>query len=758
MRFCAKRTASFLLLAVWDEKYHNVLCSNSALPSAMAEINGTIAQVVHENSTDHYVVIQMASEDFSTFKAVGVMPAPQKDLDVTLYGDWRKHPTYGDQFNFTSYRIAEPVGRESVIGFLVTLQGIGKRMAARIVDHFGDGTFQILEREPERMLEVNGITSNKLEKMLQSYSESRKLQNLIAFLAGLGITATYAGKIYREFGDESINTIKKDPYLLIERVRGFGFKRADDIALKTGISIDSAIRYQSAIADTLRQAAKQQGHCFLPQAALIRSCADLLRLPGHHPQAPAIIAHIQALCAPNAPDRRRLVVENTDVYLCRAHQAEYRLAENLQSLCGTFKVKTDIGEWVAKYEADNDIELATGQKEALTNAVTQGVTIMTGGAGVGKTATAKAIIEFWLDHDQRVVACAPTGKAALRIQESTGLEAQTIHRLLGWMGTGFSHNSRYPLEGDCFIIDEASMLDLAIADALVAAIPLSAQVLFIGDVNQLPSIAAGNVLRDMIQSEIFPVTKLTEVFRQAAASKITQCSYAVNDGKMPELEIVTKASEQLESDCVWIKCPANVIPKATEWLLREKLPALGYRQADIQYLAPMHKSDSGNIAINQLVQDFWNPVQPNKRRIKQFRVGDRVIQTSNDYNQLVFNGDIGIIESIVSKEEETITQIRYPDWQDPQGKLIEYSVAQLDNVMLAYSITIHKSQGSEFPVVVIPLSTDHHMMLQRNLLYTAITRGRRLVLLVGEERAMQQAVNTVRSTRRHTRLQERLQL
>jgi exodeoxyribonuclease V alpha subunit len=731
--------------------------SNLPTSSVMAEINGTIAQVVHENSTDHYVVIQMASEDFSTFKAVGVMPAPQKNLEVTLYGDWRKHSTYGDQFNFTSYHIAEPVGRESVIGFLVTLQGIGKRMAARIVDHFGDGTFQILEREPERMLEINGITSNKLEKMLQSYSESRKLQNLIAFLARLGITATYAAKIYREFGDESINTIKNDPYLLIERVRGFGFKRADDIALKTGISIDSPIRYQSAIADTLRQAAKQQGHCYLPQAALIRSCADLLRMPGHHPQAPTIIAHIQALCAANAPDRRRLVVEDTDVYLSRAHQAECRLAENLQSLCGTFKIKTDIDEWIAKYEADNDIELAAGQKEALTNAATQGVTIMTGGAGVGKTATAKAIIEFWLDSGQRVVACAPTGKAALRIQESTGLEAQTIHRLLGWMGTGFSHNSRYPLEGDCFIIDEASMLDLSIADALVAAIPLSAKVLFIGDVNQLPSIAAGNVLRDMIQSDIFPVAKLTEVFRQAAASKITQCSYAVNDGQMPGVEVVTKATEQFESDCVWIKCPAKVIPKATEWLLREKLPELGYRQTDIQYLAPMHKSDSGNVAINQLVQDLWNPVQPNKRKIKQFRVGDRVIQTSNNYNQLVFNGDIGTIESIVAKDEETITHIRYPDWQEPQGKLIEYSVTQLDNVMLAYSITIHKSQGSEFPVVVIPLSTEHNMMLQRNLLYTAITRGRRLVVLVGEERAMQQAVTTVRSTRRHTRLQERLQ-
>jgi exodeoxyribonuclease V alpha subunit len=731
----------------------------------MAEINGTIAQVIHENSADHYVVIQMVSEDFSSFKAVGVMPAPSKDLDVTLYGNWRKHPTYGDQFNFTSYRIAEPVGRESVIGFLVTLQGIGKKMAERIVDYFGDDTFQILEREPERMLEVSGITINKLDKMLQSYTESRKLQNLIAFLAGLGVAATYAAKIYREFGDESINTIKKDPYLLIERVRSFGFKRADDIALKAGISIDSAIRYQSAIADTLRQAAKQQGHCYLPQSTLIRSCAELLRLPGHHPQAPVIAAHIQSLCTGNVPnssaciqgDRRRLVVEDTAVYLSRAYQAEYRLAKNLQSLCGTFQITTDIEVWIANYEADNDMELATGQKHALINAVTQGVTIMTGGAGVGKTATAKAIIEFWLDHQKRVVACAPTGKAALRIQESTGLEAQTIHRLLGWMGSGFSHNSRYPLEGDCFIIDEASMLDLSIADALITAIPLCAQVLFIGDVHQLPSIAAGNVLRDMIQSGIFPVAQLTEVFRQAAASKITQCSYAVNAGQMPGVEVITKATEQFATDCVWLKCSANIIPKAIEWLLREKLPQLGYQAADIQYLAPMHKSESGNIAINQLIQDFWNPTLPGQRKIKQFRVGDRVIQTSNDYNQLVFNGDIGIIELIVSKDEEIITQIRYPDWQEPQGKLIEYSVAQLDNVMLAYSITIHKSQGSEFPVVVIPLSMQHNMMLQRNLLYTAITRGRQLVVLVGEERAMQQAVNTVRSTHRYTRLQERLQ-
>jgi exodeoxyribonuclease V alpha subunit len=723
----------------------------------MAEINGTIAQVTHQNNTDHYVVIQMSGADFGSFKAVGVMPAPQKDLEVTLYGEWRKHPTYGDQFNFTSYRIAEPIGRESVIGFLVTLQGIGKRMAARIVDHFGDGTFQILEREPERLLEISGITINKLEKMLQSYSDSRKLQNLIAFLAGLEISATYAAKIYREFGDESIATIKNDPYLLIERVRGFGFKKADDIALKTGIAVNSATRYQAAIADTLRQAAKQQGHCYLPHSNLVRLCADLLRLPGHHPVVDDIATNIKALCAGNAPERRRLVVEEEDVYLYRAYQAESRLAENIQGLCGSLDLKVDLAEWIANYEKNNDIELAAGQVLALGTAAIQGFTIMTGGAGVGKTATAKAIVEFWRDQNKRVVACAPTGKAALRIQESTGLEAQTIHRLLGWMGSGFSHHRRHPLEGDCFIIDETSMLDLTIADALIDAIPLSAQVLLIGDVNQLPSIAAGNVLRDLIQSQVCPVVQLTEVFRQAAASKITQCSYAVNAGQMPTLEAITKATETFETDCVLLRCNGSIIPKAIEWLYQEKLPQLGYQQQDIQYLAPMHKSESGNIAINQLVQKLWNPVLPGKRNIKQFRVGDRVIQTANDYNQLVFNGDIGVIEAIVSKDEETMTRIRYPDWQEPQGKLVEYGVAQLEQLMLAYSITIHKSQGSEFPVVVIPISTQHNIMLQRNLLYTAITRGRKLVVLVGEERALQQAVRTVKSMRRHTRLQERLQ-
>ncbi len=723
----------------------------------MAEINGTIAQVMHHNSDDHYVVIQIADPDFQSFKAVGVMPAPQKDLAVTLYGDWRQHPSYGNQFNFTSYRLAEPVGRESVIGFLITLQGIGKKMAERIVDYFGDDTFQILEREPERLLEVSGITINKLDKMVQSYSESRKLQNLIAFLAGLGISAIYAAKIYREFGDESIATIKNDPYLLIERVRGFGFKRADDIALKTGMAMDEAARYQAAIADTLRQAAAQQGHCYLPQPHLLRICGEMLRLPQHQPSMIDLTEHLQSLSTPTAPERRRVVIEDTDVYLYRAYQAECRLAENLKNLCGSFELKTDLPEWLTAYEKEHDIELAAGQKEALATTVTQGLTIMTGGAGVGKTATAKAIIQFWLDQQRRVVACAPTGKAALRIQESTGLEAQTIHRLLGWTGSGFSHHPRYPLEGDCFVIDEASMLDLAIADSLFAAIPLSAQVLLIGDVNQLPSIAAGNVLRDMIQAAVCPVAQLSEVFRQAAASKITQCSYAVNAGQMPALEVVTKVTEQFETDCLWLKCNSAIIPKAIEWLYQEKLPGLGYPPAHIQYLAPMHKSDSGNIATNQLVQKLWNPELPGKKKIKQFRVGDRVIQTTNDYTQLVFNGDIGVIETITTKDEETTIHIRYPDWQEPSGKLIEYSVAQLDNVMLAYSITIHKSQGSEFPVVIIPISTQHSMMLQRNLLYTAITRGRQLVILVGEERAMQQAVHSTRAVRRHTRLQERLQ-
>jgi exodeoxyribonuclease V alpha subunit len=722
----------------------------------MAEVNGTIAQVMHKSTEDHYVVVQMVGEDFSSFKAVGVMPAPQKDLAVTLYGDWRQHQTYGHQFNFTSYRIAEPVGRESVIGFLVTLQGIGQKMAERIIDWFGDDTFQILEREPERLLEVSGITLNKLDKMLQSYSESRKLQNLIAFLAGLEISATYAAKIYREFGDESIATIKKDPYLLIERVRGFGFKKADDIARKTGIPIDSAIRYQAAIADTLRQAAQQQGHCYLPLATLQRNCAEVLRLPQHHPNLADIASHIKSLCSATAPERRRLAIDNDDVYLHRAYQAECRLTENLQNLCGSLKLKTDLDSWIANYETANDIQLATGQKNALHLAATEGLTIMTGGAGVGKTATAKAIVQFWLDNNHRVIACAPTGKAALRIQESTGLEAQTIHRLLGWQGSGFIHNNRYPLAGDCFIIDEASMLDLAIADALIAAIPPSAQVLLIGDVNQLPSIGAGNVLRDTIASGVIPVARLTEVFRQAAASKITQCSYAINAGEMPTIETITKATEKFESDCVWLKCSASIIPKAIEWLLQEKLPQFGYHPGDIQYLAPMHKSDSGNIAINQLIQNLWNPATPGKKKVKQFRVGDRVIQTANDYDRLVFNGDIGTIEAITTKDEETITRIRFPDGQESSGKSIEYGSAQLTSLMLAYSITIHKSQGSEFLVVIIPLSTQHSMMLQRNLLYTAITRGRHLVILVGEERAMQQAVSTVRSTHRNTRLQERL--
>ncbi len=723
----------------------------------MAEINGTIAQVMHHNSDDHYVVIQIADPDFQSFKAVGVMPAPQKDLAVTLYGDWRQHPSYGNQFNFTSYRLAEPVGRESVIGFLITLQGIGQKMAERIVDYFGDDTFQILEREPERFLEVSGITIHKLNKMVQSYSESRKLQNLIAFLAGLGISATYAAKIYREFGDESIAIIKNDPYLLSERVRGFGFKRADDIALKTGIAVDGAVRYQAAIADALRQAAAQQGHCYLPQPTLLRICGELLRLPSHQPSTAAMAEHLQSLSLPTAPERRRVVLEDTAVYLYRAYQAESRLAENLKNLCGSFDLKTDLDVWLTAYEQEHDIKLAAGQKDALSTTVTQGLTIMTGGAGVGKTATAKAIIQFWLDQQRRVVACAPTGKAALRIQESTGLEAQTIHRLLGWTGSGFSHHPRHPLAGDCFVIDEASMLDLAIADSLVAAIPRSAQVLLIGDVHQLPSISAGNVLRDLIQAAVCPVVQLSEVFRQAAASKITQCSYAVNAGQVPAVEVVTKATEKFTTDCLWLKCNSTLIPKAIEWLYQEKLPQLGYPPAQIQYLAPMHKSDSGNIATNQLIQKLWNPEMPGKKKIKQLRVGDRVIQTTNDYTQLVFNGDIGVIESIVTKDEETTTYIRYSDWQEPQGKLIAYSMIQLNNVMLAYSITIHKSQGSEFPVVIIPISTQHRMMLQRNLLYTAITRGRQLVILVGEERAMHQAVQGTRAVRRHTRLPERLQ-
>jgi exodeoxyribonuclease V alpha subunit len=720
-------------------------------------IAASIARITYHAEDTGFCILQVEDDDFKTFTASGTMPTAKKGMQVQLVGEWKVHPKYGNQFNFISYSIPEPVGEKGAISFLSTLKGLGESTAKRIVETFGEKALKIIEATPDRLLEIKGIGKKSLPKIIASYEQNKGLQNLIAFLHELGVSAGYAPRIYKEYAGEAISTIRENPYVLAEQVRGFGFKKADEVALGLNVQPDSQVRMEAGISHVIKGSANLNGHCYLPIDELCTQVCEILALPDFRPQISDVESAIAALKNPTVKSFKRLVQDGENIYLHSFYEAEVGLAKKISAIAGSFQgslLQGELDKWIADYEQNNGVSLASGQRAAICAAATNGMTVVTGGAGTGKSSVSKAVIRFWHDQRKRVIACAPTGKATQRIKEATGLEsASTIHRLLGWSGNGFTHHKDNPIAGDAFLIDETSMVDLKLAYALFQAIPRHAVVMIVGDVNQLPSVGAGNVLRDVIESGQVPVVRLTEVFRQSATSRIIQASLSVNDGKVPDMEIIGKSSGIPSTDALWIKCSQEKIVDAIEWLVSEKLPDLGWSQDQVQVLAPMHKSECGNIALNKMIQQVWNG---DKRlpEMMSFRQGDRVIQQKNDYDRKVFNGDIGKIEKIDLTEKEVL--IRFPDVDNLEGRIVIYEAGDLEDLMLAYSISIHRSQGSEFPVVVIPASMQHYMMLQRNLLYTGITRGKKLVVIVGEEKAVQTAVRTQKINQRNTGLRDRL--
>lgn len=716
-------------------------------------IKGNIAGIRFQAQDTGYCVLAIQSESFAVITAAGVMPDAQKGADVEMSGEWIEHPRFGKQFKFYSYSIPEPEGEEAIAAFLCTLKGVGEATAKAIAQTFGENTFNVFEEESDRLLEVKGIGKKTLPKILQSFHETKGLSKLIGFLHKLGVSASYAKRIYNKYKEESISRIKENPYILADEVHGFGFKKADEVARGLGIAPDAAVRIQAAIMYVMKGAANMYGHCFLPESELVQMTKEAIVLPGYQP-GEEVTKNISTLKSVTTKEFKRLVQEDERIYLKSYHVAEIELANKIKSLCGE-KEKNSLDEWIAEYEERNSIQLANQQKEAVIAVASNNLTIITGGAGVGKSTVSKAIIQYWHSQRLRIVAAAPTGKAAQRIREATGLtSASTIHRLLGWTGDSFLHDKYYPIEADAVLIDETSMVDLKLAHALFEAIPSHATVVMVGDVNQLPSVGAGNVLRDIIESGEVPVIRLTEIFRQAATSRIIQCSLAINEGRMPHLETLGRDSGEPATDALWIPCSQGQIPQAIQWLATQKLPSMGWNQDDIQCLSPMHKGDCGNIELNKLIQESWNPPSREKASYGQFRIGDRVIQTRNDYDKRVFNGDIGKIEKIDTQEKEAL--IRFPDLDNPVGRAVKYMLSDFSDLMLAYSISVHKSQGCEFPVVIIPVSMQQYMMLQRNLYYTGVTRGKKLVVIVGEEKPLSIAVKTNKIQARNTTLKQRL--
>lgn len=720
-------------------------------------LEGSIERIVYFNEENGYAVVSIGTSDFDRFTAVGVMPTAKIGLEVALSGEWKVNPKYpkdGPQFVFSSYSIPEPTGEDGVIAFLSSLKGLGESKAKKIVELFGIEALKVLAETPDRLLEVSGIGPRMLGKIKESYQDARGLQDLIMFLHSVGVSAGYAPRIYKAYGVDAVSIVRQNPYILAEEVRGFGFKKADEVALGIGILPGSEVRFDAGIMHCLRGSSNLNGHCFVPHDNLCSMVCDTLTLPDFRPQSVDVARSISRLCSASVKKWQRLVNDDGDIYLFSMHEAEVGLARKLRELSGAIGSPKSLDAWVAGYESENGIQLAKGQRAAIESAASNGVTIVTGGAGTGKTTVSRAVIQQWHEQKKRVRAIAPTGKAAQRIKEATGLEsASTIHRALGWSGSGFTHNKDNPLAGDAFLIDEASMVDLKLAWSLFQAIPHHAVVAIVGDINQLPSVGAGNVLRDAIESGSIPVIRLDVVQRQGATSQILQSSLDINKGLFPSLEQVSKLRES-RSDALWINCAQDKILEAIEWLVSDRLPSMGFFPDDIQTLAPMHKTDCGNNALNAMIQNAWNPMGRVVPWSKSFRVGDRVIQLKNNYMDNVFNGDIGTIAGF--DEESKTVFCRFQD-PDNEYRLVSYEPGDLlESLSLAYSISIHKSQGCEFPVVVIPASMQHFMMLQRNLYYTGVTRGKKLVVIVGEEKAIATAVRTEKIGKRNTRLSDRL--
>ncbi|MCB1092024.1 MAG: ATP-dependent RecD-like DNA helicase, partial [Verrucomicrobiae bacterium] len=626
----------------------------------------------------------------------------------------------------------------------------GKEYAHRIVEKFGASIFDVIDQSSQRLEEIEGIGPKRRRRIKESWRRQRAVRGIMVFLHSHGISASRALRIYKTYGEEAVDVLRANPYRLAEEISGIGFKTADEIAAKLGQAADAPARLEAGVIFVLKSAASNQGHCALPLDELIRQASEVMGFG----DTDGIAASIDRLVR-----GEKLIRETVDgqdlVFLEEYHSAEEAIARRVRHFARLPSSYPPIDgeramEW---FEHQANFALGEEQKRAVAEALRNRILVITGGPGVGKTTILKAVLGILEKKDVTPVLCAPTGRAAKRLAESTGLGAGTIHRLLEFQPDGrFGRGPAKRLEGDLFVIDEASMIDVLLMRRLLEAIPDDGHVLLVGDVDQLPSVGPGRVLADLIESGTVPVAGLTEIFRQAAASRIVTTAHAINRGEMPDL-----AAHEADSDFFFIERPeAEALVETLVEVVGRRLPAkFGLDPLrDIQVLSPMNRNSLGTRNLNTVLQSVLNPPSEFKFEIERFgviyRAGDKVIQTRNNYEKEVFNGDIGNIREITTDPARIL--VRYDGGRD-----VEYEPGELDELQLAYAITIHKSQGSEFPAVVIPVGMQHYLLLQRNLIYTGITRGKRLVVVIGDPKALAMAVNQQESQRRWSTLRHRLQ-
>ena len=729
----------------------------------MEKLEGMVSDIVFKNEENGYTIAYLANEN-DEITIVGCMPTLSVGESIEVEGKWVNHKTYGSQFEVNSFMPITPSSLEGIYVYLSSgmIHGIGEKMAKRIVDKFGVDTLDIIQNTPERLTEVEGIGMKKVKQIQESYEENRELRNIIIQLSPYGITPNYCLRIYKKYKEKAIDIINKNPYRLAEDVRGIGFKIADEIASKIGIDKYSPERIMQGIIYTLNQSLAS-GHTYLPKQILIEQSVKILGVE------PKFVENGIMDLAYN----QKVHLENKDgqilVYLMMYYICENGVCKEIIKLSqhDIKDLHINIDEEIKIVEKEDNISLAKNQIEAVKEAINNGVTIITGGPGTGKTTTINTIIKIFENNDQKVVLCAPTGRAAKRMSETSNKEAKTIHRLLE-MGFGsdseelvFFKDEEDPIDADVIILDEASMVDIILMYNLLKAVKLGTRVLLVGDSDQLPSVGAGNVLKDIIDSKVIKTVRLNEIFRQARASMIVVNAHKINNGEPLFLNVKNK-------DFFFLRKNTNEeILNEIVGLVSERLPNFYKfdKLKDIQVLTSMRKGDLGVNNLNIELQKYLNP--PNKYKQEEefakriFRVGDKVMQIRNNYTRKwetedksesgegIYNGDIGYIFHI-DKDKKTVYVLF------DKVKLSAYKYDELDELDHSFCTTIHKSQGSEFPVVVIPIVWAPPMLLSRNLLYTAVTRAKKLVVLVGDVRYLEQMIKNNRINDRYSNLSYKL--
>ena len=707
----------------------------------MIKLRCVVEHITYQNQENGWSVMKVKVKGYDNLVTLtgSLLDVPVGSV-LLVDGDWRVDPRYGQQFVAQSWTEVMPAtiyGIEKYLGSGL-IKGIGPVYAKAIVNRFGLETIDVIENDIERLLEVPRLGRKRMEKIRESWEKQKDIKEVMVFLQGYGVSTAFAAKIYRKYEKDSIAKVKENPYQLADDIWGIGFKTADGIASKMGYEKNDPRRCRSGILYTLNELA-EEGHVYAEPEQLVDAAVKLLDAE-ESPVRQALASMIET---------NDVVLDNEVIYLPPFYHAENGSAKRLQSLLSDTTLFN--GDIAAEPEAEYDtkpggIVYDDVQQAAIQKALDSKVMVLTGGPGTGKTTTTQGIIEAFKARHMSILLAAPTGRAAKRMTEATGMEAKTIHRLLEYNPMdGYKRNDENPLEGDALIVDECSMIDILLFYNLMKAIPSKMRLILVGDIDQLPSVGAGNVLRDIIDSQQIPVVRLTRIFRQAQSSRIVMNAHSINAGQFPNIK------NGLDTDFFFISQEdADEIVKLIIGLVRDRLPkTYGYPSKEVQVLTPMQRGTVGAGNLNIELQNALNPTGPSLARGGYtFRQGDKVMQIRNNYDKNVFNGDIGYITA-VDTTERTLS-ITF------DNRVVEYDITELDEIVLAYAVTIHKSQGSEFPVVVMPVTMKHFVMLQRNLIYTGITRAKKICVLVGTTKALAYAIRNNTVSKRNTKLKERL--